>query len=217
MARACSRPSVFAGPMRCRQTGSRTRSTWPFGWSETTGRAGRRFRRGSRVMLRIIAGEFKGRRLKAPSGRTVRPTGDRVKEAWFSILQPSIPDARVLDLFAGSGALGFEALSRGAVAVDFVEHHQASLAAIRDNAATLKVEDRVTIHRMDALRFAERLQPAQYDVAFADPPYATDHAARLADLFRATPFARVFSIEHAPDRDVPGDDTRRYGDTAITF
>jgi len=154
-------------------------------------------------MLRIIAGEFKGRRLKAPSGRTVRPTGDRVKEAWFSILQPSIPDARVLDLFAGSGALGFEALSRGAVAVDFVEHHQASLAAIRDNAATLKVEDRVTIHRMDALRFAERLQPAQYDVAFAAPPYAT--------------FARVFSIEHAPDRDVPGDDTRRYGDTAITF
>jgi len=168
-------------------------------------------------MLRIIAGEFKGRRLKAPSGRTVRPTGDRVKEAWFSILQPSIPDARVLDLFAGSGALGFEALSRGAVAVDFVENHQASLAAIRDNAATLKVEDRVTIHRMDALRFAERLQPAQYDVAFADPPYATDHAARLADLFRATPFARVFSIEHAPDREVPGDDTRRYGDTAITF
>jgi len=168
-------------------------------------------------VLRIIAGEFKGRRLKAPSGRTVRPTGDRVKEAWFSILQPSIPDARVLDLFAGSGALGFEALSRGAVAVDFVENHQASLAAIRDNAATLKVEDRVTIHRMDALRFAERLQPAQYDVAFADPPYATDHAARLADLFRATPFARVFSIEHAPDRDVPGDDTRRYGDTAITF
>src|SRR5439155_22958384 len=58
---------------------------------------------------------------------------------------------------------------------------------------------------------------AQYDVAFADPPYATDHAARLADLFRATPFARVFSIEHAPDRDVPGDDTRRYCDTAITF
>jgi len=168
-------------------------------------------------VLRIIAGEFKGRRLKAPSGRTVRPTGDRVKEAWFSILQQSIPDARVLDLFAGSGALGFEALSRGAVAVDFVENHQASLAAIRDNAATLKVEDRVTIHRVDALRFAERLQPAQYDVAFADPPYATDHAARLADLFRATPFARVFSIEHAPDRDVPGDDTRRYGDTAITF
>src|SRR5213083_2699929 len=217
MARACSRPSVFAGPMRCRQTGSRTRSTWPFGWSETTGRAGRRFRRGSRVLLRIIAGEFKGRRLKTPGGRTVRPTGDRVKEAWFSILQQSIPEARVLDLFAGSGALGFEALSRGAMAVDFVDNHMASLAAILDNAATLKVEDRVTIHRMDAVRFAERLQPAQYDVAFADPPYATDDAERLAGIFRATPFARILGIEHRPDLALTGDDTRRYGDAAITF
>src|SRR6266508_2610205 len=155
-------------------------------------------------MLRIIAGEFKGRRLKTPAGRTVRPTLDRVKEAWFSILQQSIPDARVLDLFAGSGALGFEALSRGAVSVDFVENSKASLAAIRDNATTLDVGDRVTIHRSDALRFAE-------------PPYAHEDAARLVELFRATPFARVFSIEHASDRSVGGDDTRRYGDTAITF
>jgi 16S rRNA (guanine966-N2)-methyltransferase len=168
-------------------------------------------------LLRIIAGEFKGRRLKTPAGRTVRPTGDRVKEAWFSILQQSIPDARVLDLFAGSGALGLEALSRGATAVDFVEKHAASLAAIKANAAALEVEDRVTIHRMDAVRFAERLQPAQYDLAFADPPYATDEAERLVTLFRATPFARALSIEHAADRALPGDDTRRYGDTAITF
>jgi 16S rRNA (guanine966-N2)-methyltransferase len=168
-------------------------------------------------LLRIIAGEFKGRRLKTPAGRTVRPTGDRVKEAWFSILQQSIPDARVLDLFAGSGALGFEALSRGAVSVDFVENSKASLAAIRDNATTLNVGDRVTIHRSDALRFAERLQSAQYDVAFADPPYASDEAERLVTVFRATPFARALSIEHAADRALPGDDTRRYGDTAITF
>ena len=167
-------------------------------------------------MLRIIAGEFKGRRIKTPTGK-VRPTSDRVREAWFSILQQSIPDARVLDLFAGSGALGFEALSRGAVVVDFVENHKASLATIRENASTLKVEDRVTIHRMDAVRFAERLQPAQYDVAFADPPYATDEAERLVTLFRATPFARAFSIEHSADKALLGDDTRRYGDTAITF
>jgi 16S rRNA (guanine966-N2)-methyltransferase len=168
-------------------------------------------------LLRIIAGEFKGRRLKAPAGRAVRPTGDRVKEAWFSILQPSIPDARVLDLFAGSGALGFEALSRGAVQVDFVENHTTSLATIRDNAATLDVEARITIHRSDAMRFAARLQPGAYDVAFADPPYATDDAAKLVELFRATPFAGVLSVEHAVDSPVPGDDTRRYGDTAVTF
>jgi len=168
-------------------------------------------------LLRIIAGEFKGRRLKAPAGRTVRPTGDRVKEAWFSILQQSIPDARVLDLYAGSGALGLEALSRGAAQVDFVENHRASLAAIRDNAATLKVEARVTIHRSDAMRFAERLQPGAYDIAFADPPYASEDAAHLAAVFRSAPFAQVFSVEHAADRDIAGDDTRRYGDTAVTF
>jgi 16S rRNA (guanine966-N2)-methyltransferase len=123
----------------------------------------------------------------------------------------------VLDLFAGSGALGFEALSRGATQVDFVETHPASLAAIRDNAATLHVAARITIHRSDAMRFAERLQPGAYDVAFADPPYASDEAVRLGALFRATPFARVFSIEHSADQAIDGDETRRYGDTAITF
>ena len=168
-------------------------------------------------MLRIIAGEFKGRRLQTPAGRAVRPTGDRVKEAWFSILQQSIPGARVVDLFAGSGALGFEALSRGAIAVDFVENHHASLAAIRDNAATLNVAARVTIHRSDAMRFTLRLQPGAYDVAFADPPYAGDEAAELARVFRETPFARVFSVEHAASQAIGGDDTRRYGDTAVTF
>ena len=140
-----------------------------------------------------------------------------MKEAWFSILQQSLPGARVLDLFAGSGALGFEALSRGAVAVDFVENHRASLAALKANAEALKVEDRVTMHRMDAVRFAERLQPSQYDVAFADPPYATADAQRIAEIFRATPFASVLGIEHRPDIPLTGDDTRRYGDTAITF
>jgi len=168
-------------------------------------------------LLRIIAGEFKGRRLKTPTTRTVRPTSDRVREAWFSILQQSIPGARVLDLFAGSGALGFEALSRGAVSVDFVETHRVSLTALKANIEALKVEDRVTIHRSDALRFAERLQPAQYDVAFADPPYASDEAQRLAGMFRSTPFATILGIEHRADLRLEGDDTRRYGDTAITF
>lgn len=168
-------------------------------------------------MLRIIAGEFKGRRLKTPATDRVRPTADRVREAWFSILQLSIPGARVLDLFAGSGALGFEALSRGAVAVDFVETHRASLAVLKANTAALNVEERVTIHRVDAMRFAEQLQPGQYDVAFADPPYAGDEAARLAALFHATPFARVFALEHSADLAIEGGDTRRYGDTAVTF
>jgi 16S rRNA (guanine966-N2)-methyltransferase len=169
------------------------------------------------MTIRIIAGEYKGRRIKTPASDKVRPTADRVREAWFSILQGSIPGARVLDLFAGSGALGFEALSRGAVSVDFVEKHTASLRVIHANASLLNVADQVTIHRTDAMRFAERLQAGAYDVAFADPPYAGDEAALLVALFRRTPFARVFAIEHAAATAMPGDDTRRYGDTAVTF
>jgi len=79
------------------------------------------------------------------------------------------------------------------------------------------VDDRAAIHRADALRFAERLHPGQYDVAFADPPYAGQEAARLVAMFRLNAFARVFSIEHPADQPIPGDDTRRYGDTAVTF
>ena len=169
------------------------------------------------MTIRIIAGDFKGRRIKTPATDKVRPTADRVREAWFSILQGSIPGARVLDLFAGSGALGFEALSRGAASVDFVEKHTASLRVIHANASLLNVEGQVTIHRTDALRFTERLHPSAYDVAFADPPYATDDVVRLVALFRTTPFARLFSIEHSSDRLIEGGDTRRYGDTAVTF
>jgi 16S rRNA (guanine966-N2)-methyltransferase len=169
------------------------------------------------MTIRIIAGEFGGRRIKTPDTDKVRPTADRVREAWFSIMQGAIPGARVLDLFAGSGALGFEALSRGAVSVDFVEKHTASLRVIHANASLLNVADHVTIHRTDAMRFAERLPPGAYDVAFADPPYATDDVVRLVELFRATPFARLFSIEHAIERVIEGGDTRRYGDSAVTF
>jgi 16S rRNA (guanine966-N2)-methyltransferase len=168
-------------------------------------------------MIRIIAGEFKGRRLKTPAGDKTRPTADRVREAWLSILQPAIRGARVLDLYAGSGALGLEALSRGAVRADFVEVNRRALAALKANVTTLAVEDRTVIHRKDALTFAERLRPEQYDVAFADPPYAGGEAAGLVALFRVNPFARVLSIEHPGDQPMPGDDTRRYGDTAVTF
>jgi 16S rRNA (guanine966-N2)-methyltransferase len=168
-------------------------------------------------MVRIIAGEFKGRRLKTPLTDKVRPTADRVREAWFSIMQRSIRGARVLDLYAGSGALGLEALSRGAVKADFVEVHRLALSALRANIKALNVADRTVIHRRDALKVAEQLQPGQYDVAFADPPYASDRAALLVAMFRMTPFARVFSIEHPADQPIPGDDTRRYGDTAVTF
>jgi len=170
-----------------------------------------------RVSVRIIAGRWRGRRIAAPPDDRVRPTGDRVREAWMSIVSSRLPGARVLDLFAGSGALGLEALSRGAEVADFVEISARSLDALRANAESLGAGAAAIIHRADALRFVERLEPHAYDVAFADPPYASDEAERLVTLFRGTPFARVFSVEHSADRALPGDDTRRYGDTAITL
>ena len=167
--------------------------------------------------MRIIAGTHGGRRLTVPRDERVRPTADRVREAWMSILAPEIPGARVLDLFAASGALGLEALSRGAAHADFVELSERSLRALRANIEALGVEPAVTVHRGDALRFAEKLAPGAYDIVFADPPYSMDAAARLVALFRRTPFARILSVEHRAGEPVAGDDTRRYGDTAITF
>ena len=167
--------------------------------------------------MRIVAGEFGGRRLVTPRDARVRPTADRVREAWMSILGAELPGARVLDLYAGSGALGLEALSRGAAGVEFVELGSASIEALRANIAALGVADRTRVHRGDALRFAERLGPDAYDLAFADPPYAHDAAAGLVALFRRTPFARILSVEHRADQSVAGDETRRYGDTALTF
>src|SRR3954471_11337761 len=103
--------------------------------------------------MRIVAGAWRGRQIKAPPGDQVRPTGDRVREAWLSIVHPELPGARVLDLFAGSGALGFEALSRGASETHFVENAPKSLAVIKANAALLGAGDRAVFHRADALVF----------------------------------------------------------------
>jgi 16S rRNA (guanine966-N2)-methyltransferase len=168
-------------------------------------------------MIRIIAGEFKGRRLKTPASTTVRPTADRVREAWFSIVQRSLRGARVLDLYAGTGALGLEALSRGAASADFVDVNRPALTTLRANIKLLDVAERTVIHRQDALKFVEQLRPGQYDVAFADPPYSSKQAALLVATFRLRPFARIFAIEHPADQPMPGDDTRRYGDTGVTF
>jgi 16S rRNA (guanine966-N2)-methyltransferase len=167
--------------------------------------------------VRVVGGEFGGRRLVPPADSRVRPTADRVREAWMSILAADLREARVLDLFAGSGALGLEALSRGAASADFVEIAPRSLAALRTNIEAWGTDSRTVVHRADALRFIEGLSADAYDVAFADPPYSTGHATRLASAFRTAPFARILSIEHSNDEILPGGQTRRYGDTALTF
>jgi len=167
--------------------------------------------------MRIVSGIYSGRRLVVPKDARVRPTGDRVREAWMSILGGELDGARVLDLFAGSGALGLEMLSRGAAHADFVELSPASLTALRQNIEALGAAAETTVHRGDALRFVERVPAGAFDIAVADPPYTMDAAERLVALFRRHPFASILSVEHPADRALPGDETRRYGDTALTF
>jgi 16S rRNA (guanine966-N2)-methyltransferase len=136
----------------------------------------------------------------------------------MSILQLDLPGARVLDLYAGSGALGLEALSRGAIAADFVEKDPKSFRALQDNIEALGARDLATIHRKPALPFAEGLGALDFDVAFADPPYAIGEAAKLAERWLESPFSRILSVEHAATSAMPaGGDTRKYGTTAITF
>jgi 16S rRNA (guanine966-N2)-methyltransferase len=135
----------------------------------------------------------------------------------MSIVQPYLPGARVLDLFAGSGALGLEALSRGAASADLVEVSQAGITAIRENAAALDAGDAVRVHRADAIRFIDKLDSGAFDVAFADPPYGHGLAKQVVERWLEVPFATLLGVEHAAKEALPDGDTRRYGSTAITF
>jgi 16S rRNA (guanine966-N2)-methyltransferase len=136
----------------------------------------------------------------------------------MSILQLDLPGARVLDLYAGSGALGLEALSRGAKSADFVEKDAKSLRALEENIVSLDASAFSTVHRKSALPFAQSLGALDYDVVFADPPYASADAVSLAEHWIGRPFSRVLSVEHEAGTAMPeGGDTRRYGTSAITF
>jgi 16S rRNA (guanine966-N2)-methyltransferase len=140
----------------------------------------------------------------------------------MSIVQPVLVGASVLDLFAGSGALGLEALSRGALHVDFVEQAAASLRALHANIDTLGAGDRARVHRADAIAFMTTLAPGAYDVAFADPPYGHGLAGAVAARWLQSPFAAVIGIEHArtemlPRVDDRAENVRHYGSTSLTF
>jgi len=136
----------------------------------------------------------------------------------MSIVHPLLGDARVLDLFAGSGALGLEALSRGAATADLVETATHSLRAIAENIATVDADSTARVHRVDALKFAAALEAHTYDVAFADPPYEMGLSQQVAARWLEVPFADVLGVEHRWFEKLPGaGELRRYGDSAITF
>lgn len=136
----------------------------------------------------------------------------------MSIIGAEIVGARVLDLFAGSGALGLESLSRGAAVAEFVELGTKSLRALRENAEALGAGERAIIHRGDAVRFASALPRGAFDVAFADPPYKLGMAAAVAERWLEVPFAAVLGVEHGAHEEMPdGGERRKYGSTGLTI
>jgi 16S rRNA (guanine(966)-N(2))-methyltransferase RsmD len=174
--------------------------------------------------MRVIAGTYGGRRLQAPPGEATRPTSDRVREALFSILGDRVQGARVLDLFAGSGALGVEALSRGAASATFVDSAPAAIRALRANLEALGAEAEVV--RADALRWLRSAPAAarQYDLVFLDPPYrragelGAPLSAALAPVLAAGALVVAEADRRAPlELTMPATDERRYGDTLIRF
>ena len=182
--------------------------------------------------MRIVAGEYRGRPLVAPKGQSTRPTADRTRQALFNVLEhaawsPGPDEARTLDLFAGSGALGLEALSRGAAFCLFVDSDPAAAAAIGDNLAALRLGDRGAVRRNDATRLSPLgAGEAPFDLAFLDPPYARGLVERaLAALLAGgwlTPDALVVVErgESEPTLAAPGyaiHDSRVWGAARVTF
>jgi 16S rRNA (guanine966-N2)-methyltransferase len=172
--------------------------------------------------MRVIAGQWGGRRLQAPSGAATRPTSDRVREALFSVLGTRVEGARVLDLFAGSGALGIEALSRGAADATFVDSAPAAIRVLKANLEALGAT--ADVRRADVRRFLGAASAAarQYDLVFLDPPYRL--AGRLGGELTAslpTVLAPGAAVVAESDRRAPLElglpilDERRYGDTLI--
>jgi 16S rRNA (guanine966-N2)-methyltransferase len=168
--------------------------------------------------MRIVGGKFAGRDLVSPNDFRVRPTSELVRAAMLDKLADVLDGARVLDLFAGTGALGLEALSRGAASADFVETRGSSLHALKANIALLRMRDRTRVFRKDALPFAAVLKEGSYDIAFVDPPYESRMLDRVIEGWLVTRFARVLVAEHATSHALPaGAQVKRFEETSVSF
>jgi 16S rRNA (guanine966-N2)-methyltransferase len=176
--------------------------------------------------MRVIAGSQRGRRLLAAQGLDLRPTSGRVKEALFSILGARIEGARFLDLYAGTGAIGIEAASRGAAQVAFVESNSASLRVLQSNLRHCGMSDDVDVHACAAEAFVGRATPPAFDIVFADPPYRIDSIrGLLPSLARSAIIGpqTIVILEHPTKQRMPAHidsltrfRSYRYGDTSLT-
>lgn len=177
--------------------------------------------------MRVIAGEAKGRRLAGSRNGTFRPTADRVREALFSTLGPGVAGARILDLYAGSGALGIEALSRGAASAVFVDPDPGAVAAIRANLELTGLDRRASVLRLSAERFVARAPEEPFDLVFLDPPYREGLPLDVLGALSGGGFlgdgAEVVvetCASTGASVDLAGFDLvshRRYGDSALLF
>jgi len=154
--------------------------------------------------VRIIAGKHAGRHLADVADDRMRPTAEHVRGGILDHLAPHLAKARVLDLFAGTGALGLEAISRGASYCDFVEFRPSSLHTLKANIALLRLKEKTRVFKRDAIPFAAAVEPGHYDIAFADPPYESKVLDRLLESWKKQPFARILVAEHAADLKLPG-------------
>lgn len=167
--------------------------------------------------MRIIAGKWAGRTLTSPGGR-VRPTAESVRERSLTLVADELQGAFVLDLYAGTGALGLEAMSRGARRADFVESNPEALHSLKANIAALHARDRTRIFKRDVQPFLAGVEPPGYDIAFADPPYQSKQALRVAERWLENPFSRVLLIEHSTKLSLPkGGRAHRLEGTTLTL
>jgi 16S rRNA (guanine(966)-N(2))-methyltransferase RsmD len=175
--------------------------------------------------MRIVAGRFKGRRLKGPTRDGLRPTSDSLRETLFNVIGPRVAGARVMDAFAGTGAVGLEALSRGAARATFVERDRSAAAVIRQNVAACGAETMSRVVQDDVLRACRALDDGPFDIVFLDPPYDVgrlDEAVTAASGVTAP--GGLLILEHSRRRDAP-DTAGRFvrsrtlvaGDSALSF
>jgi len=168
--------------------------------------------------MRIVGGQFAGLDLVSPNDFRVRPTAELVRAAMLDRLRDRLPKARILDLFAGTGALGLEALSRGAASADFVETRPSSLHALKANIVLLRARDKTRVYKKDALPFAAELRDGSYDIAFVDPPYGSRMLDRVIEGWQRSHFSPILVAEHEATHALPaGAELMRFGETSVSI
>jgi len=168
--------------------------------------------------MRIVGGKYAGRALTSPADFRVRPTAEHVRAGMLDALALDLADADMLDLFAGTGAIGLEALSRGAKRCDFVETRPASLHALKANVVTIRMKERSRVFKRDAVPFAAALTAGSYDIVFVDPPYGSKMLDHVITAWLEKKFSRILVCEHERHHSLPNGAKRLdFGETVVSI